>query len=279
MKKTSLYLSLFLVGLVLVIQVRPAAPVKKEVRFEPAGESSIRVAVLADLHIDSNSDLENLISILPQVADSEPDLVVFLGDYSSLSHAAEFRENIVEALSILSDHPRIAILGNHDNLSDRAAWLAALRRAGIVVLENQSEAILTRAGLICVRGLGDYYSGQLRSTPWVEECKVLPKITITHDPAGVFKIGEPGFYLAGHTHCGQINLPILGALFIPSEVPKDAACGFFEERGVSLWVSSGIGTSLLNFRLGTKSEWDILEIPLTRLAKLNRLGLPFSKDR
>ena len=264
MKIVSFCAGLLLV-LTLVITSKETVPKKNEIRIHPSEEKSIRIAVIADLHIDSSSELEQLKSFLPQIVKSDPDLIALLGDYSSVNQAGKFRESIRDTLATLASRPVVAVLGNHDNLSDRDAWLTAFRRTDIKTLENQSAVIATHAGIICVRGLGDYYSGQLRSTPWLGECGGLPRVTITHDPAGALELREPGFYLAGHTHCGQVKLPIFGALFIPSDAPGEASCGLYETDGFTLWVSSGIGTSIINFRLGTNSEWDLLEIPLSRL--------------
>jgi predicted MPP superfamily phosphohydrolase len=68
--------------------------------------------------------------------------------------------------------------------------------------------------------------------------------------------------VAGHTHCGQIRLPLVGALVTMSEHNDRYACGVVRERGRTLVVSAGLGTSILPFRLGAVP--DVWEITLRR---------------
>jgi uncharacterized protein len=128
------------------------------------------------------------------------------------------------------------------------------------VLSNEVGVFEMKGGVICVRGLDDYFSGKTTPTPFPIECVHRPKLTITHDPAAAYFTEEPGLYLAGHTHCGQISFPLIGPIWIPSEVPREASCGLYTHEEKTIFVSSGIGTSLANIRFGTNSEWDLLEI-------------------
>ena len=61
-------------------------------------------------------------------------------------------------------------------------------------------------------------------------CKNLPKITVTHDPAGAFHPKIAGLVISGHTHCGQISFPYVGPIWIPSEVPREAHCGLYKDN-------------------------------------------------
>ena len=67
-------------------------------------------------------------------------------------------------------------------------------------------------------------------------------------------------FLAGHTHGGQINLPVLGAPIIPSNYGQRYTKGFVRDPDVDVFVTSGIGTSLLPFRFGVPPEIVVLEI-------------------
>ena len=92
------------------------------------------------------------------------------------------------------------------------------------------------------------------------KCQKLPKITITHDPAGAFDSRVNGLVIAGHTHCGQISLPFIGPLWVPSDAPRFAQCGLYQSRDRTLFVTSGIGTVILPLRYCTQSQWDFLEL-------------------
>ena len=66
--------------------------------------------------------------------------------------------------------------------------------------------------------------------------------------------GDVTLMLAGHTHCGQIQLPFLGALFTESRYGRRYACGRMEEYGHTLIVSAGLGTSIVPLRLGARPD-------------------------
>ena len=63
-----------------------------------------------------------------------------------------------------------------------------------------------------------------------------------------------GLMLAGHTHCGQIRLPLIGAVSTMSDHGEHYACGLVREEGRTLIVSAGLGTSILPFRLGAPPD-------------------------
>ena len=69
------------------------------------------------------------------------------------------------------------------------------------------------------------------------------KFSVTHDPAGGFQKGMDGLILAGHTHCGQISLPFVGAIWIPSTASREATCGLYEDTNRTIfifpWLLSG----------------------------------------
>lgn len=114
---------------------------------------------------------------------------------------------------------------------------------------------------ICVRGLGDSYSGHWKEIKRPPECKHI--ITLTHDPAGLLtpQGSVETLSFAGHTHCGQIAFPLLGAPIVPTRAPKDMHCGLFD-RGAKGIVSGGLGSSIVPFRFGphTTPSWDLIAI-------------------
>ena len=125
---------------------------------------------------------------------------------------------------------------------------------------SYSEALVLGSLGLCVRGLGDSYTGQFRYVAFPTECAGLQEITVTHDPAGAFHPEVRGIVFAGHTHCGQIRIPLLGALFVPTKAPEDARCGLFRDERITLFVSSGIGTSVIPIRFLAQAQWDLINI-------------------
>ena len=97
-------------------------------------------------------------------------------------------------------------------------------------------------------------------TGFPEDCKNAIKLTVTHDPAGAFHQDMEGLVLAAHTHCGQIKLPFIGVLWIPSDAPVEATCGLYVDKKRTVFTTAGAGTTLLPIRIGTTSSWDLLTI-------------------
>jgi predicted MPP superfamily phosphohydrolase len=93
-----------------------------------------------------------------------------------------------------------------------------------------------------------------------EHCSNIPKLTLTHDPAGAFDDRMTGIVIAGHTHCGQVSLPFIGPLWVPTDAPKLAHCGLYSDDTKTVFVTSGVGTTVLPLRVGTQSQWDELNI-------------------
>lgn len=111
-----------------------------------------------------------------------------------------------------------------------------------------------------MRGFGDACTGRFRYVGFPDTCAGLPTVSITHDPAGAFRGGVRGLVIAGHTHCGQIRLPLIGAPWVPSEAPKDAWCGLYADNERTVYVTSGVGTSVVPFRLGAPARWDLIDL-------------------
>ena len=245
--------------------IEPGLVVTREVRIETAGwqegRATLRVAVLGDLHVGApHWGIEALDDVVARVNALEPDVVVLLGDY--VIHGVLFG-NFVEpsatARSLSSLTPRygvVAVLGNHDWWYDGPGIRAALESAGIVVLENQSHAIATPEGRVWFAGIAD---DMTRSPDPVATVAAVPEgepvIAIAHDPVVVFDMPDRvAVTLAAHMHGGQVYLPVIGALITPGRGPRRLAYGHIREDGKDLYVTSGLGTSIIPVRFNMPPE-------------------------
>ena len=263
-----------LIGLAIVLTAALAARVWSELRFtvnridisiaaaDSVSALPLRIAVLGDLHIGHGAvDLEVFGRVLDSVVAERPDIILFVGDYTADIRVGmdQLRQSVVAMIKNVSAHaPTYAVLGNYETWTGRRNWLEAFQRAGVIALENEIAAVAVGGDLVCVRGLGDYYTDRLRWVDWPKSCSDRVKITLTHDPAGAFLRASEGVVFAGHTHCGQVRLPFVGALWVPSSAPKEATCGLYRDAHRTLYVTSGVGTSVLPLRLGAPSAWDIV---------------------
>ena len=266
-------LGVTLLAVVLTSKVRSDLDVRKnEVFLTPSdnqvGEKKnlhLRLAIISDLHIDdSESSYAQLQVLVEDVLKSAPQVILLLGDYTqsprSIRNLAQHRIAVTELLGGFNSVPTISVLGNYENWSEPSRWSQAFTDAGINLLENEVLKLSVGDDEVCFRGLGDAFTKKFVYIDFPSDCSDLPKITFTHDPAGAFDPRIKGLIFAGHTHCGQVRIPYFGSVWVPSEAPNKATCGLYKDDQRLLWVTSGVGYSLLPIRFGAKAQWDLVQI-------------------
>jgi hypothetical protein len=228
----------------------------------------LRIGVVSDTHVDGRHvSARRVARIMMRLSMERSDLVVFLGDYAGGHKAAGARSagdraEVQAGLAALglAQAPlgRIAVLGNHDWWYDGPAVEAGLRRAGVSVLENDAVRVQRRAGVFWVAALADVFAKRggpspaiaLRNVPAAE-----PVILLTHWPDPFAQVpARVALTLAGHSHCGQVNLPWIGRPILPSPGSVRWPCGLYREGGRALFVTGGVGESILPVRFRARPE-------------------------
>lgn len=243
-------------------------PVVRETRIAlagwPAGEPPVTVLLISDLHV-AGPDMppRRLQRIVARIQALRPDIVLIAGDLISDKRFATRTYSLAEAVAPLARlRPRLgtfAVLGNHDHWRNAAAARAALRGARIAVLDNRA----VRAGPLAVGGLDDAFTGHDDLTATVGQLRRLPgaRLLLSHSPDPFPAVpADIGLMLAGHTHCGQIRLPLVGALSTMSEHGERYACGRVDESGRTLIVGAGLGTSILPLRIGARPDMWLISL-------------------
>ena len=225
------------------------------------------VAVVGDIHAADNLHSLFLLSeLIEDVISADPDLVLFVGDYtespSAVGEMTLHRQRIIDTFQQTQPIPSVFVLGNYETWSDADLWYSEMRRHGLNVLENEVQIFETRKGSVCVRGLGDRYSGRFRYVDYPVSCDDIAKLSVTHDPSGAFHNSVKGLVFAGHTHCGQVKLPLVGVVWVPSDASDHGVCGLYEDKTRTVFVTSGVGTSILPVRYGAQSQWDFIEVQI-----------------
>lgn len=227
----------------------------------PAGAKPVRAVLISDVHIGSAAmDAARLDRIVGQIDALKPDIVFIAGDMingADADSAAAIGEKMVAPLSHLkAPLGAVAILGNHDNWTGAAAVKDELRRAGITVLENQA---IVR-GPLAIGGLGDQFSKHADLAATIAALQPLPggRIFVTHSPDIAPLLPEGSVLLAGHTHCGQVQL--LG--WYPGHQPYDKRyrCGLIRDGARTVVVTAGLGTSGPPVRLGAPPDLWLLTL-------------------
>ncbi len=233
----------------------------------PSAFNQTRIVVLSDLHVGSpHIDIKKLQSIVVQANELKPDLILLPGDFvvgRELSASFVEPELIADALKNLrAGHGVYAVLGNHDWWYDGQRVQRALEAAGVHVLENESREIQLDGQTIWLAGLGDLWTGKPDIAATLGRIPTgATIIAFTHNPDLFTQMPERvGLTIAGHTHGGQVNLPLVGRLVVPSDYGQRFAAGIVRENNHLLFVSTGIGTSVLPLRFRVPPEIALLII-------------------
>ena len=231
----------------------------------PAGAPALKVALLSDIHIGSASmDAQRLKRIISQVNGLRPDLALFAGDFTfghdpvaGSRYASQLREPLSRLRARLGG---VAVLGNHDHWTDPVGVRTALAAAGITVLRNGA----VRRGPVQIVGLDDFFTGRAdpRRAFAFAGARAGPRLVLTHAPDVAEELGrEAGLVLAGHTHCGQVVLPMIGPLVSRSPYSKlrrlydpRYRCGVVRMPGRLVVVTAGLGTSGIPVRFGAPPD-------------------------
>lgn len=256
--------------------VEPATLTVRHVTVESATWRGppLRIGVISDTHVAApHTDVARIRRLVERMNAERPDMVVLLGDYAgghepAADRAAPESSEIlrgVEAFEGLSSPLGTwGVLGNHDSWFDDAAIAAALRRAGVRLLDNGAARVARQNGPFWLAGLADMQSP--REGPRVgrtlgEVADDAPVIVLTHWPDPFREVPERvALTLAGHTHCGQVVLPLVGRLVHASEASERWPCGLYDEGGRKLFVTGGVGVSILPVRFRAPPEIVVLTL-------------------
>jgi predicted MPP superfamily phosphohydrolase len=221
--------------------------------LEPSHDG-LRIAQLSDIHVGPQTPPELVRAAIAQANAFAPDLVVLTGDFVSRSRSD--LDDLRELLGGLAA-PTIAVLGNHDVVVDPRGTAQVLRAHGYEVLENAWTRIRLRGAPLAVAGVGDHHTGRedvpaaVRGLPGGA-----PPVVLAHGPKTADRLralGRPLLCLSGHTHGGQINLPVVTPLLLAS-LREPYARGHYRVGDVRLYVNRGIGTTALGLRVHAPPE-------------------------
>ena len=244
-----------------------------------------KIVAISDIHGGSNGGSEaNIRRVVENANAQDADIIVLLGDYVSQTGGGgpseEIRykmpiSTITENLTGLSARYGVfAVLGNHDGWYGDQAVSDALAGDGYRVLRNEIAIVEKNGQPLRLLGLNDHL--KLRS--WDSFDSDVRKIVAANEPRGDIVVLEhsPDIFqvlnhykmlgrdlklmIAGHTHGGQIWLPIIGSPIVPSSFGQKYSAGHVHEFDSDMFVTTGVGTSILPFRFMVPPEIAVLTL-------------------
>ena len=204
----------------------------------PAAWDGLTILHLSDLHLNGTPDRRFFEHVMDECRAWNPDLVALSGD---IVDDPEHHRWIVPVLGRLKWRiAAFAILGNHDSWYDVSLIRRRVRRCGMHLLGNSWTRIDVLGKPLVVIG---------NETPWftpgpdLSDCPDGPfRLCLSHTPDNIAWARARGIdlMLSGHVHGGQVRLPLVGSLVVPSRYGRKYDCGTFDEPPTVLHVSRGL---------------------------------------
>ncbi len=217
-----------------------------------------RLVQIGDLHLDDWTKPERLRGIAQKVNEQQPDLVVITGDFASYSAEQLDAQRLIDALRALRTHDGcVAILGNHDYLTDVKLVRRCIHEGGVTELINDVCTLERGDAALHIAGIDDVMEGRSRLDLVLEK---LPgsgaAILLAHEPDFADVSAATGRFdlqLSGHSHGGQIGVPLLRRLVLPPFSQRYTR-GLYEVGGMILYTNRGLGFVHLRLRFLCRPE-------------------------
>jgi uncharacterized protein len=235
----------------------------------PERLNGFTVALLSDFHYDPYFSVHPLHAAIPMVNALRPDLIVLTGNFVTLPLVGDVKKAAFAAepcarllAQMTAPYGLWAVLGNHDDNTDRNHVTRALQAGNIQVLANQSEAIERDGARIWLAGVNDVLgrtadlAKTLRRVPAGEAVILLVHEPDFADEASRFPID---LQLSGHSHGGQVRIPLLPPLYLPA-LAKKYIWGTYRVGPLALYTTAGLGTIGLPMRLNCPPEITLLTL-------------------
>lgn len=236
----------------------------------PAGAESLdglTIGFLADLHIGPFTSVERAARGIDLLLRESPDLLLLGGDYHSespryLPKAAELLGQYAEAAPLGT----IGVMGNHDYAVSGEQTYDEFARHGIRLIRNESVEIECNGASFWIAGIDDTLLGEvdaLSAFAMVPDGD--PVLALWHEPFHAEQVAELGAFalLSGHTHGGQVRIPILGALAAPKH-GKRFVKGLNSANGMPVYTSRGLGMYRPPVRLNCRPEVTLITLSAQR---------------
>jgi predicted MPP superfamily phosphohydrolase len=227
----------------------------------PADAPELRIVHISDLQMDARTDAARVRRFIEQVNALRPDLVFFTGDL--VTSGTEYIEPAAAWLgTVRARYGVYACLGDHDYWADPHQVSESLRRHGVVLLEDESRSISVGTLSLHLTGVTNIYrrrpSPETLARLAAEKPDGRLSILIAHQPSPTLvqwaKDREYDLFLAGHTHGGQIALPLFGLRLALARLETPYVSGAYDVGSLWVNVTNGLGFTAAPLRFHAPAE-------------------------
>jgi len=244
---------------------------------------------MSDFHYDEHFSVLPLRSAIDIVNPLQPDLVVLTGDFVTVPAFKHYFKNAKKAAEAVEPCAHLlgqlrarlgifAILGNHDIGTDPHRITDNLQGRGIAVLRNRSISLEQGGQRLWLSGVDDVLERKsdmelaLRGVPRDE-----PVVLLVHEPDCADRVARypVDFQLSGHSHGGQVRIPLVGALYLPP-LARKYPWGLRRIGPLTLYTNAGIGTIGMPVRFNCPPE--ITLFTLRAATRSDSLAVSLERD-
>jgi predicted MPP superfamily phosphohydrolase len=238
----------------------------------PPAFDGYRIAHISDLHLSARIIRDHLPNIVAAVNRERPDLIAITGDYVT-HHRDNFWEMCPVLAQLRAPDGVWSVLGNHDLCAGAESVIDVLNAAGIRTLRNQHHLLQRCGEQLVLAGIDDVVWGQPDLAATLDGLSAHSRaVLLAHEPDFARDAAiDPRIVLqlSGHGHGGQIRVPgINKPLFLPSFATQYPV-GEYQVGGMTLYVTRGLGVSLLHMRFNCRPEIAIITLTRSRLRRVN----------
>jgi uncharacterized protein len=215
------------------------------------GRSPLRIAFASDLHLGPTTPKQLLDHAFAEIGRMEADVLALGGDYVFLGATADRVRELKRRVQDVPARTKVAVLGNHDFWARPERLQDALAAIGVEVMVNRGVRLPPPHDDVGLVGLDDPLTGKAE----VEQALATVKgagtvLALCHSPDALPVIRHTPIRLlmCGHTHGGHVALPGGRPLFMPSRVGRRYPWGLHQVDDLALFVSRGVGGSLVPVR-------------------------------
>lgn len=225
----------------------------------PDSFNDFKIAQISDLLIKDKNDLDRIKKIVNSINDRNPDIIVFTGDLLNKKNnlTSDDKNNLIDILNKLECNLyKYAVFGDND-LSLKEDFINIMNNTSFQILDNQSTYLFYK-DITPLKITGITNTNDIDKTFEIDDKETFFNLVLTHYPDNVLAINDKDIQvvLAGHSLKGQIVIPFYGGL-IKKDGARSYINNYYEVNGKKLFISGGIGTENINFRLFNKPEINI----------------------
>lgn len=229
-------------------------------------KDSLKIVQFSDTHISKYYDAEHLKKAVDKINAEKPDIVVFTGDLIERYNKYDNKDKIYEIWEALNEINaplgKYAVYGNHDyGGGAERAFREIMEKGGFQILQNEKANISSYH--VNIIGMDDSIFGTLDKETIISFLdEGTYNIILSHEPdvADLFLEYAADLFLTGHSHGGQVNLPVIS--YTPPLAQKYIR-GMYDlnnYRQTKVYVNVGLGTSTLPLRFMAIPELTVITI-------------------